>query len=103
MTSQSPLNRKNGSTVTTTVFIQFSPNFAYGILSSFLGLGLHFSNLRHQLLVEMTVEKKPVKAKSDKNSTFTRFIALSRRLRPGTTFVSIKSFLPIDYERMDGS
>ena len=34
---------------------------------------------------------------------FTRFIALSRGLRPLTTLARIKCFLPINHERMDGS
>ena len=34
---------------------------------------------------------------------FTRFIVLSRGLRPVTTLIRIKSFLPINHERMEGS
>ena len=34
---------------------------------------------------------------------FTRFIALSPGLRPLTTLVRIKCFLPVNHERMDGS
>ena len=58
---------KNGSTVTATVFIRFSSNFVCDISSVLLGLGLHFSNLRHHLLVKMTVEKT-VKTGSDVKS-----------------------------------
>ena len=61
------LGRKNEGTVTATVFIRFSRNFEYDICSYLLGLGLHFSDLRHHLLVKMAVEKT-VKTGSDVNS-----------------------------------
>ena len=61
------VGRKNEGTVTATVFIRFSWNFEYNICSSLLGLGLHFSDLRHHLLVKMAVEKT-VKTGSDLNS-----------------------------------
>ena len=51
------VGRKNEGTVTATVFIRFSWNFEYNICGDLLGLGLHFSDLRHHLLVKMAVEK----------------------------------------------
>ena len=70
---------KNGSTVTATVFIRFSSNFVCDISSVLLGLGLHFSILRHHLLVKMTVEKT-VKTGSDvKSKTKCRFLLILTR------------------------
>ena len=67
MTSRPPCWTKNEGTVTATVFIRFSWNFVYNICSCLLGMGLHFSNLRHHLPVKMVVEKT-VKTGSDVNS-----------------------------------
>ena len=61
------IGRKNGSTVTATVFNRFSSNFVCGIFSVLLDLGLHFRKIRHHLLVKMTVEKT-VKTGSEVNS-----------------------------------
>ena len=61
------IGRKNDRTVTVTVFIRFSWNLKYNICGYLLGMGLHFSNLRHHLLVKMAVEKT-VKTGSDANS-----------------------------------
>ena len=73
------IGRKNEGTVTATVFIRFSWNFEYNICSSLLGLGLHFSDLRHHLLVKMAVEKT-VKTGSDVNSkTKCRFLLILTR------------------------
>ena len=70
------VGRKNEGTVTATVFIRFSWNFEYNICSSLLGLGLHFSDLRHHLLVKMAVEKT-VKTGSEVNSkTKYRFLLI---------------------------
>ena len=60
------VGRKNEGTVTASVFIRFSLNFEYNICSDLLGLGLHFSDLRHHLLVKVAVEKN-VKTGSDMN------------------------------------
>ena len=83
------IGRKNEGTVTATVFIRFSWNFEYNICSVLLGLGLHFSNLRHHLLVKMAVEKN-VKTGSDVNSkTKCRFILILTR------WIRIYTFLVI--------
>ena len=72
-------DRKNGSTITATVFIPFSWNFEYNICSDLLDLGLYFSNLCHHLLVKMTAEKN-VKTGSDVNSkTKYRFLLIFTR------------------------